>query len=124
MTGLSKVAPADNQRISPLFYFTKKLTDDFIGYTVAEELWDLSREMKNINLVQRCPKLKGALRSFWGEIQSQSLNIYSANEIITQTQKYVLYNWGKKLFSEEVRSPECSLKLDYSSVMFFKFGRN
>lgn len=64
MTGLSKVAPADNQRISPLFYFTKKLTDDFIGYTVAEELWDLSREMKNINLVQRCPKLKGALRSF------------------------------------------------------------
>ena len=105
MTGLSKVAPTDDRRIGPLFYFTKNLIDDFAGYTVAEQLWDLSRQMKKINLVQRCPALKGALCSFGGEIQSQSLNIYGVNEAITQTQKYLLYNWRNKLFTEENKVP-------------------
>ena len=45
---------------------------------------------------------KGALCGFGLEIQAQNFNIYNINEVITQTQKYLLFHdWiNKQILSE------------------------
>ena len=51
--------------------------------------------------------IKGALCSFEVEIQTSIFNIYSINEVITQTQIYFCFhNWINKLFSEDKKFPE------------------
>ena len=54
------------------------------------------------------------LCSFVEEIQIQNFDIYSVNEVIIHTQKYVFFfhNWINKLLSEENKVPEHGLKLE------------
>lgn len=51
--------------------------------------------------------LKGALCSSKEEIQTQNFYIYSINEVIAQSHKYIYFfhNWINKLFSEETKNP-------------------
>ena len=54
--------------------------------------------------------LKGALRCFVKEIQTQDFNIYNINDVMIQT---FFHNCLKKLFSEEDdKAPEHCLKLE------------